>query len=57
MITIKSVRIAPSNIEGNGPGFAVMVDPHPTDDFGKWKVAQAIRYALVNLRIDDEDLV
>lgn len=57
MITIKSVRIAPSNIEGNGHGFAVMVDPHPTDDFGKWKVAQAIRYALVDLRIDDEDLV
>lgn len=54
MIVVKSIRVAPSDIEGNGPSFAVMVEPHPVDDHGQWKVAQAIRYALEDLRLDDD---
>lgn len=57
MIVVKSVRVAPSEIQCGdnvAPGFAVLVEPHPIDDFGAWKVAQAIRYALEDLRLDDD---
>lgn len=54
MISIKSVRVAPSNIEGNGPGFAVLVDPCPSTEHGMWQIAQKIHNALIGVIIDDE---
>ena len=42
------------NGEDIGSGFAVIVDPLPTTGHQKWQVAQAIRYALENLVLEDE---
>ena len=57
--TIKTVKVFDSksnyhNGEDIGPGFAVIVDPQPTTLHQKWQVAQAIRYALENLVLEDE---
>ena len=42
------------NGEDIGPGFAVIVDPLLTTGHQKWQVAQAIRYALEDLVLEDE---
>jgi len=56
---IKSVRTFESksnyhNGEDLGPGIAVIIDPLPTTGHQKWQVAQAIRYALEDLVLEDE---
>ena len=56
---IKTVKVFDSksnyhNGEDIGTGFAVIVDPLPTTEHQKWQVAQAIKYALENLVLEDE---
>ena len=56
---IKTVKVFESksnyhNGEDIGPGFVVIVDPLPTTEHQKWQVAQATRYALENLVLEDE---
>ena len=56
---IKTVKVFDSqsnyhNGEDIGSGFAVIVDPLPTTGHQKWQVAQAIRYALENLELENE---
>jgi len=57
--TVKLVRVFESksnyhNGEDIGPGFAVLVDLHPTTSHQKWQIAQAIRYALEGIVLEDE---
>ena len=56
---IKTVKVFDSksnyhNGEDIGSGFAVIVDPLLTIGHQKWQVAQAIRYALEDLVLEDE---
>ena len=56
---IKTVKVFDSksnyhNGKDIGSGFAVIVDPLPTNGHQKWQVAQAIRYVLENLVLEDE---
>ena len=56
---IKTVKVFDSksnyhNGEDMGAGFVVIVDQLPTTGHQKWQVAQAIRYALENLVLEDE---
>ena len=56
---IKTVKVFESksnyhNGEDIGPVFVVIVDPLPTTEHQKWQVAQATRYALENLVLEDE---
>lgn len=50
MKTIKNVKVFPSEVKGYGPGFAVVID-QPTTQLQKERVADAIRYALEDLRL------
>ena len=56
---IKTVKVFESksnyhNGEDIGSGFVVIVDPMPTTGHQKWQVAQATKYALENLILEDE---
>ena len=37
-----------------GPGFAVIIDPHPTSDENIIRVTQAIRNVLEGLKLEEE---
>ena len=59
MNKIKSVRVFNSEInyhngENIGPGFGIVIDPHPTSDDDIFRVAQAIRNVLEGLKLEDE---
>ena len=56
---IKTVKVFDSKSnyhcgEDIGSGFAVIVDPLLTNGHQKWQVAQAIRYVLEDLVLEDE---
>lgn len=50
---LDTVKVLPSNIEGHGPGFAVVVDPHPKTRYEHTRIADAIRAALKGLKKED----
>ena len=59
MTKIESVKVFHSSVnykDGTdiGPGFGVIIEPHPTSEDDIFKVAQAIRYALEGLKLDGE---
>lgn len=56
MKIITKVTVNPSDIIDVGHGFAVQVEPYPTDEYGRFIVAQAIRNALDGLSLIDPDV-
>ena len=56
---IKTVNVFDSkanyhNGDNLGPGVVVIVDPSPKSEHQKWQIAQAVRYALEGLVLEDE---
>jgi hypothetical protein len=49
---VDSVKVCPSYIGGHGPGFAVSVSPHPTDEKTSIRIADAIRAAVKALKVE-----
>ena len=59
MSKIQNVRVFNSSVNFHdgtdiGPGFGVIIEPHPTSEDDIFKVAQAIRYALEGLKLGGE---
>ncbi|TFH40753.1 MAG: hypothetical protein E4G94_09060 [ANME-2 cluster archaeon] len=59
MNKIEHVRVYCSSVnrlngEDIGPGFGVILYPHPTSDDDIFRVAQAIHNALDGLKLEDE---
>ena len=59
MNKIKNIEVFNSTVNHHdgkdiGPGFAVIIDPHPTSEGDIFKVAQAIRNVLEGLKLEDE---
>ena len=59
MTKIETVSIYHSSVnyhngEDIGPGFGVILDPHPTSEGDVFKIAQAISSALEGLVLNDE---
>jgi len=59
IMRIENVQVFQSNVNYHdgrdiGPGFALIINPHPTNEYQVWQIAQKIWDVLEGMKLEDE---